>query len=133
MLGEWFKMVKEEEDEQEVLYLCRMIVIKLIFRNEASRQRRTTGLRVILSFHISPTEDKGTLTAEVQGFDWKNERINMTTRFAYPYPGWVNGAFYPEGYQIPRFIAYSSEGCPRRCIMRFLAQRGNTNFVPGLL
>lgn len=128
--GEWSKMVEEEEDKEEVLYSYKIIVVNINFQehNVHIMQDRQTKSHTIISTYCQ-TKKKATLTAEVHGMRWHSERLNMNSRLAYPNPEWVNKARYAEAYQIPRFTAYNNEGCPRRHLLRFLAECGNTVFT----
>lgn len=86
--GEWFEIVEEEEeDEEKVLYSCRMITLDIEFHERSVKitQDDYTRSNTIMCAH-NLDGNRTQLTAEVSGLDWHNERLNMTSRLAYPYP-----------------------------------------------
>lgn len=47
MPGELFRMVKEEKEQGEVLYFCRMITVKIDFLEHMLRKRRILALEAM--------------------------------------------------------------------------------------
>lgn len=88
MLGEWFRKVKEEEQE-EVFYSCRMISIDVYFqepRVKITQDNHRRSNTIISTYNLARTEPGYLLRSMVS---WGNERIKMSSKLAYPYPEWI--------------------------------------------
>lgn len=71
MPEEWFKMVKEEEDEDDVLYSCQMIIVDLQEHSVQITQDNLTSSHMIDSTYRQ-IECQARVAVEVRGLDWRN-------------------------------------------------------------
>lgn len=94
ILEDWFEFIEEEEEEEEeVLYFCRMIVVDIDFQVrsiEITQDNRTWSNMIICAYNLDG--NRAQLMAEIRGVDYQSDRLNMYTRLAYEYPGWVHQA-----------------------------------------
>lgn len=98
MPGGLFRMVKEEKDEDEVLYSCRVIVVDIEFQERNVEIRQDNRIRSdTIIFTLSSNGRPGKGRAVVWGLDWQNGRIDIFSRLAYPYPEWIHRARCLEG------------------------------------
>ncbi|CAL5425633.1 unnamed protein product [Camellia sinensis] len=70
---------------------------------------------------------KVTVSLKDEGFEaHQNLSIERNQISGHPFPNWVEWVQFSRGYAVPHFSLYNGTGCPRRHLVRFLAQCGNT-------
>lgn len=75
MSRQWFKMV-ETEEEEEVLYSCRMIIMDMDFQElsiEIMQDNRITNITVISTYNLA--ENRARFITEIRGLDSQNGSI----------------------------------------------------------
>lgn len=66
MLGEWLRIVEEEDEEEEVIYSCRMVIVDIMFQEhnvKITQDNRTKSNTIISTYRQA--EDQARVTFEI--------------------------------------------------------------------